>query len=93
MDKQLKKKILSVNKWTRLLFIFLFILIEYIVSWLIIIASLFQFLVDLMLDKPNNRLEEFTRHLNTYLLQIANFLTYNTDIKPFPFAPWPGEKK
>ncbi|CAL7961727.1 conserved hypothetical protein [Gammaproteobacteria bacterium] len=86
----LKEKLLVKDKWLRGLFMLFFIVIKYLVSWLIVLIALFQFVVDLLMGKPNDKLMAFTKHLNTYLLQIVNFLTFNSEKKPFPFANWPN---
>jgi len=86
----LKEKLLVKDKWLRGLFMLFFIVIKYLVVWLIVLIALFQFIVDLLTGKPNDKLVVFTKHLNTYLLQIVNFLTFNSEIKPFPFANWPS---
>lgn len=93
MNNHLKEKLLVKNKWLRGLFMLFFMIIKYLVAWLIILISLFQFIVDLLTGKPNDKLLEFTSRLNAYLLQIANFLTFNSETKPFPFANWPSKEK
>jgi hypothetical protein len=92
MNKDLKEKLLVKSKWLRGLFMLFFVIIQYLVSWLIVLIALFQFVVDLLMGKPNDKLLEFTKHLNTYLLQIVNFVTFNSETKPFPFAHWPGDE-
>lgn len=92
MDNNLKEKLLVKSKWLHGAFMLFFMIIKYLVSWLIILIALFQFITDLLANKPNDKLLEFTKHLNSYLLQIVNFLTFNSDTKPFPFTNWPGEK-
>ena len=87
--EKLKEKLLVKDKWLRGLFMVFFIIIKYLVAWLIVLIALFQFVVDLLMGKPNDKLLEFTKHLNTYLLQIVNFLTFNSESKPFPFTNWP----
>ncbi|MEI8055173.1 MAG: DUF4389 domain-containing protein [bacterium] len=86
----LKEKLLVKDKWLRGLFMLFFIVIKYLVSWLIALIALFQFVVDLLMDKPNEKLLAFTKQLNSYLLQIVNFLTFNSEKKPFPFTSWPS---
>ena len=90
MDKNLKEKLLVKEKWIRGLLMLLFVAIKYIVSFLIAAIALFQFASDLLFDQPNAKLLEFSKHLNVYLLQIANFLTFNSSTKPFPFTDWPN---
>jgi hypothetical protein len=89
MQKDLKEKLLVKEKWIRGLLMLLFAVIKYIVSFLIYIIALFQFGTDLLTGQPNSKLLVFSKHLNIYLLQIANFLTFNSEIKPFPLSSWP----
>jgi len=89
MQKDLKEKILVKEKWVRCFLMLFFVVIKYIVSWLIICVALFQFFTILLTDQLNNKLLEFSKRLNTYLLQIVNFLTFNSETKPFPFSNWP----
>lgn len=88
---QIKKNLLEKNKWLRGIFVLLFIFAKYFVSWTICLIAIFQFGHDLLVGKPNKNLMDFTKQLNVYLFQIANFITYNTEIKPFPFSQWPSE--
>ncbi len=89
MDKNLKEKILMKEKWVRGLLMLLFMAIKYAVSLLINIIALFQFVTDLLFGHLNSKLLDFSQRLNIYLLQITNFLTFNTDTRPFPFTDWP----
>ena len=89
MDK-LKEKLLVKDKWLRGLFMLFFIVINHLISWLIVLIALFQFVTDLLTGKPNYKLLAFTKNLNSYLLQVVNFLTFNSDKKPFPFTNWPS---
>lgn len=91
MHTTLKEKLLVKDKWLRGLFMLLFICIKYIVSWLIVLIAVFQFIWNLFDDYPNEKLKKFTQNLNTYFYQIINFLTFNTEVKPFPFEHWPSE--
>jgi len=90
MNTELKQKMLEKNKWLRGLFMLFFLFAEHIVSWIILVCAVFQFIWNLCTDKHNEKLVAFTKNLNVYQYQIINFLTYNTGVKPFPFAHWPN---
>ena len=92
MQKNLKEKMLVKDKWIRGLLMILFVLIKSAVSSLISIIALFQFVADLLFSKPNIQLLAFTAQLNTYLLQLADFLTFNSEVRPFPFTNWPEKQ-
>lgn len=89
MNKALKEKLLVKEKWIRLLAMIFFAIIKHLVSSLITVIALFQFIANLITSQPNARIMGFSRNLNIYLLQIADFLTYNSENKPFPFSDWP----
>ncbi|MFT7005778.1 MAG: hypothetical protein ACJAXJ_000279 [Colwellia sp.] len=55
----------------------------------ITLIALFQFFSLLFAEKPNQPLVKFGQDLNTYLYQINQFLTINSETYPFPFADWP----
>ncbi len=52
-------------------------------------VAIFQFLSLLFTAKPNGHLVAFGQSLNTYLYQINQFLTVNSEQYPFPFSRWP----
>jgi len=55
----------------------------------ITLIAVFQFFSLLFAEKPNLPLVKFGQNLNTYLYQINQFLTVNSEMYPFPFAEWP----
>jgi Domain of unknown function (DUF4389) len=75
----------------RALFMILFIIIYYVAQWLVVAVAVFQFVVALITGKPNVNLTSFGEGLSRFIYQVARFLTFNTEEKPFPFSPWPGE--
>ncbi|MDR1057038.1 MAG: DUF4389 domain-containing protein [Coxiellaceae bacterium] len=89
MQKDLKEKLLVKAKWVRGLLMLLFVIVKHITSILINLIALFQFVTVLLTDKPNIKLLEFSKNLNSYLLQVISFLVFNSETKPFPFTNWP----
>lgn len=75
----------------RALFMILFVIIYYVAEWLVVAVAVFQFVVVLITAKPNPNLTAFGEGLSRFVYQTARFLTFNTEEKPFPFSPWPGE--
>jgi cytoskeletal protein RodZ len=90
-QKLLKENLLSKNKWTRALFMIIFLIIFLIAKFLVWIIVLFQFISHLFTNNVNQSLLEFSRNLSFYVYQILLFLTYNSEVKPYPFTPWPKE--
>lgn len=52
------------------------------------VVTIVQFVMSLVNDAPNARLLAFGRSLGRYLQQIAHFLTYASEERPFPFNDW-----
>lgn len=74
----------------RALFMILFVIIYYVAGWLVVAVAVFQFVVVLITGKQNSNLTAFGEGLSRFIYQIARFLTFNTEDKPFPFSEWPG---
>jgi hypothetical protein len=86
---QFKENIKSSNVWMRGFFIFLYAMICYVAIFLIFFVVMFQFGSLLFTAKLNERLLPFSQSLSILIHQIFNFLTFNSDEKPFPFGNWP----
>ena len=80
----------NINVWKRGLAMLLFGFIAGFTRFIITMISLFQFISLLFTEKPNFPLVKFGQSLNTYLYQMNQFLTINSEIYPFPFADWPS---
>ena len=70
----------SRSTWVRLVFMLLFA-----------VAAL-QFLFMLFSGETNERLTRFGLNLARFIQQVAQFLTCNTEVMPFPFSDWPDEE-
>lgn len=82
------------NRWYKLLIkickIMMFALAGYFTIWLIVAITIVQEIYSFVKNSPILKLTDFTSGLNSYLYQIAQYLTGNTDQEPFPFADWPS---
>ncbi len=79
----------SEKQWLRGLFALLFIIILEITKVVGVTVAILQFLFAILTGKGNSNLTQFGSSLAQYFQQILDFLTYNSDDKPFPFAQWP----
>jgi len=76
--------------WIRGLFMILFMIIGNVAAWLIAAVAVFQFLFVIITGKQNTQLLSFADGLSRFVYQIAKFLTFGAEEKPFPFTDWPG---
>lgn len=67
----------------------LFVIFYGIAEIVITAIVLFQFLMALFTGQTNERLVKLGQSLSTYVYQILQFLTFNSDYHPYPFGAWP----
>ena len=75
--------------WMRGLYMLLLVLAFGVAQMLLCVTTIAQFLWLLFSGEPNVQLTHFGRSLARWLADTALFLTSATDVKPFPWAPWP----
>ncbi len=89
MEQETKDNLTSRNTWIRVVYMILFAVIFYIVALVIAVVAVVQFLSTLFTGKVNRQLQALGQGVGAYVNEITVFLTYHTDDKPYPFAPWP----
>lgn len=87
----LKENLRARDTWIRFFYLFLFLIIAGIVETLIVAIMLFQFLSTLFVRKTNEPLVKFGRSLSAYVYEIALYITYGSNDRPFPFKDWPED--
>ena len=92
MDKQWKDNIKSESFWLRSLFMVLFFIVYRIVDILVLLVAISQWFYVLLSGDANQGLSNFAKGLSIYVAQIINYLSYNTEEKPYPFTDWPVEE-
>lgn len=77
------------NIWLRGVFMVLLGILYSLAGTVLFVVALLQFVIVLLGNAPNDRLLAFGRSLGRYAQQIADFQSFNTEDKPFPFSDWP----
>ena len=85
----IKSSILSSKHWIRLVYMLLFALMLHVTSIAMWVLCAMQFLFTLFTGKDNVNLRYLGKSITRFIGQALDFLTYNTEAKPFPFADWP----
>ena len=85
-----KQNIRNVDTWMRGLFIVIFGVIFYFLIGIVWLLVIFQFITKVITGGLNEQLEKFSTGLTQYALQILNYVTYQYEVRPFPFSPLPG---
>jgi len=89
MQDQTNDKKLYKDDLIRGLYMILFLVLSRIVSICVALIAVFQLVCSLIVRKPNDNAKRFGKDLSIYLAEIVQFLSYNTDNKPWPFSLWP----
>ena len=89
MDDNLINNLKSESRWLRLVFMALFSAVGYLAALLVLVLAIIQVVYSFFKGECNERLLQFSDGLNQFIYQTAQFLTFNSDDKPYPFADWP----
>ena len=94
MSDDIKNNIKKQSTWIRGLYMLLFTIFSRIAEVVLFAIILFQFILKLVTGDTNERLRKLGQGLTTYIYQILQFLSFNSDVHPYPFGVWPeGEPK
>ena len=92
-ENDLKKHVKDKDTWLRFVYLVVFGVAFYLSILLTFAVSVFQFLAKLFSGSSFAGLADFGDNLATYQSQVTRFLTFASDEKPFPFAPFPTKNK
>ena len=94
MSDDVKENLKDQSTWKRGLYMLLYIIFSRIAEIVLGVVILFQFLLKLFTGETNDRLLKLGQQISTYLYQVFQYLTFNTEYHPYPFGAWPkGEPK
>ena len=86
----LKNNLTSEAFWLRLAFMILSVILLEIAASVLILLVFFQFLYRLFNETNQESIYNFSSSLSQFILQSYQFLSYQTETKPFPFSDWPA---
>ena len=94
MSNDVKDNLKSQSTWMRGLYMLIYAVCYTIAEIVLVVVIIFQFLLKLFTAETNERLLKLGQGLSTYIYQILQFLTFNSEYQPYPFGAWPkGEPK
>lgn len=79
----------SGRTWARGGFVVLFMLALWFVRILLVLLAALQFGAMLITGRTIALALPFGRSLSTYVQEIALYVTFNSDRRPWPWSPWP----
>jgi len=79
----------NLETWKRGAFIVLYVLVLWFVRIVLILLAALQFGSTLIVGRPVALALPFGRSLSLYIQQIALYITWNDDRRPWPWSSWP----
>lgn len=89
LSSDLKENVKDTNVWIRLLYMLLFVIIYSVAEVVLAVVIFFQFLSVLFTGRKNEKVLSLGGQLSTFVYQVFSYLTYNSEVRPFPFSDWP----
>ncbi|MBU1667293.1 DUF4389 domain-containing protein [bacterium] len=77
---------------SRFFYMILFLIIGHFISAIVFLSTLFQFIYTWIFGKSQERVLEFTSNLSLFAKEIIDYLTFNSEEKPWPIGEW-GKKE
>lgn len=84
-----KDNVKNPDTWTRGLFIIVFGIIFYALYFIIWLLVVFQFVIKVLTGSINANLLSFSDGLAKYAYQVLRYMTFQSEERPWPFAPYP----
>ena len=91
MKDPIRENLINPNIWVRVLNMVLFMFAYGLAKAILVFVAFFQLVSILVTGSANLPLLIFGKNLSVFIYEILEFQTFNTEIRPFPFSPWPEE--
>lgn len=88
-EKNIKDNLSVGENWIRGLYMVLFLIAYSVSETILAVIVIIQFIFKVTTNSLNEQLKKFSFKMNLYVFQILQFVTYQTEEKPFPFMEFP----
>ncbi len=89
----IKENAAKTDTWIHGLFIIVYGVIFYVLYGVIWLLVIIQFITKVVTGNLNDNLSEFSIKLTDYAVQILNYITFQSEEKPWPFGASPQSGK
>ena len=86
MNEINKDELLDIKKWQRFFFMTVYGVAIYFIICLLLVLAFVQFLFYLFTSNTNTQLQSANNWLQGFFNDSLNFLSFNTNAKPWPFS-------
>ncbi len=90
MSDDIVENLKQPSQWLRIVYMIVLAIALEVTSIILTLVVIGQALITLVTGNNNENLRGLAKDLAVYVNQIILFLTYNSEQRPFPFAPFPG---
>jgi Domain of unknown function (DUF4389) len=90
-EDELKRNVKDKDTWLKFVYLVIFGIAFYLSVLIAFPISIFQFLAKLFSGSAFAGLSDFGENIATYQSQVTRYMTFASDEKPFPFAPFPAK--
>ena len=77
------------SPWVRIFFMIAYSIVIWVIALVILVIMIAQIIFSFTTGSPNNNLQDFSKAIVSYILQILKYLLYSSEDKPFPFSNFP----
>ncbi len=88
MDEKINENLKKISTWKRIFFMLIFGAIGGLVRMLLWAVILLQIASVLFTGNANENVLKLGKNLSLYTYHILAFLTFNTEVLPYPFSEW-----
>jgi len=74
---------------SRALFTILYLIIIRLISMVLFVIAITQYIYSWLTGEPNDKILYFTESLAEYSRQLVAYVGFNTDERPWPVGDWP----
>lgn len=90
MSEDIVENLKQPAQWIRIAYMIALAVALYLAGMVLTLLIVAQALFGLLTGADNRNLRDLGAALSQYVRQVLDFLTYNSEFKPFPFTPFPG---
>lgn len=92
MTHDIEHNIKRPSTWKRGGFILLFSIFYQMAAALMFLIITFQFVQKLITGDTNKQLRQLGRSISSYVYQVLQFMSFNSNYTPYPFGEWPEDE-
>lgn len=91
-EKQnIKENISDSNTWLRILFVILYTFVYFLARYIVLLIVVINAISNLISGKSFESLNKFAKQLNVFIFQCMEYITFVSNVKPYPFTAWTNE--